>query len=148
MEPFDRYPHGGKQLLGQLRGANARREYGLRLQRLTGISTCAYCRLDLTSSFEHWLLLCVDHVVPTQLARSLGIPKLYYNDMANCVLSCSACNGLDNRYTHAPATVPETWDAVTFVAVRDRIFAERFDRIGALRAKEQAFFDLHPWDAE
>src|SRR5215211_1072028 len=43
VQPFDSYPHGGRALLGRRTGGNARWEYGLKLQRLTGQTRCAWC---------------------------------------------------------------------------------------------------------
>ena len=57
--PFDRYPGKGRRLLGKRTGATCRREYGLRLQRITGHTRCAYCDLDLVGTFEHWLMMSV-----------------------------------------------------------------------------------------
>jgi len=50
-------------------------------------------------NFYHWLLLSVDHVVPAQEARRLGISMFHYQGMINLVLSCSACNHFDNGFT-------------------------------------------------
>ncbi|MDQ3466693.1 MAG: hypothetical protein M3411_00465, partial [Chloroflexota bacterium] len=77
MNPFDRYPNGGRTLLGRSKGGTARRVYGLHLQQITGQSICTYCGLDLVSEYQHWLLLSVDHVIPTAEARRLGIPLDY-----------------------------------------------------------------------
>jgi hypothetical protein len=144
LEPFSRYPGGGQQLLGKLRGANARRQYGLRLQRLTGERACAYCGLDLTDSFEHWLLLQVDHVVPVSVAKSLGIPVDFCQDMINCVLACSACNSFDNRFSPLVDS-QEAWTLSQFIALRDELFAIRRARIATLLTRERAFFNTQPW---
>jgi 5-methylcytosine-specific restriction endonuclease McrA len=142
--PFDAYPYGGKQLLGRRTGANARREYGLRLQRLTGQTTCAWCGVDLVADFYRWLLLSVDHVVPTSEARRLGIPLEFSEDYVNHVLACAGCNGFDNRYhgTHAPR---DTWTLEESVALRDAIFLERKTRIAERRSRDQGFFESRPW---
>ncbi len=144
MEPFDRYPGGGAELLGRRRGDNARHGYGLRLQRVTGISACAYCGVDLSARYHDWLTLQVDHVVPAGVARSLGIPVEYYEDMVNLVLSCSACNGFDNRYVSTGAA-RGIWDLPSFVEFRDQVFIERSARIRACHQRERAFFDTSPW---
>ncbi len=66
MEPFASYPEQGRKPLGRPRDlTGARRSgYGLSLQRMTGQSACAYCGLSLVDTYEHWLLMPVDHVVP------------------------------------------------------------------------------------
>ena len=66
MNVFDRYPLGGRVLLGRpknLTGA-CRSGYGLELQRRTGETSCAYCDVSLIDEYHHWLLLSIDHVVP------------------------------------------------------------------------------------
>ena len=151
MEPFDRYPGGGSVLLGALRGANARYEYGLQLQRVTGEHACAYCGMELTDTYEHWLLLTVDHVVPVSVARALRIPRPLYNDLINCVLACSACNGFDNRFSYEEPVATARGghrfgrSAEAFVELRNIVFAERRARITKLHAAERAFYAAKPW---
>ena len=144
MNPFDHYPDGGRTLLGRRTGASARREYGLRLQRISGQSICTYCGLDLVSDYDHWLLLSVDHVVPTGEARRLGIPMDYSEDLIDLVLSCSACNGFDNR-CRIVREPQEQWTLEEFVALRNRVFAERAPRIAARHEQDKAFFESQPW---
>ena len=144
MEPFDRYPGGGRELLGPGRGANARHEYGLKLQRVTGETTCAYCGVSLVDDFYRWLLLQVDHAVPAGEARRLGVPRTYYEDLVNLVLACSGCNGFDNR--HAVAREPQAvWTLAEFLALRDEVFAGRRQRVAERRARELVFFRAQPW---
>ncbi len=66
MEPFASYPEQGREPLGRPRDlTGARRSgYGPSLQRMTGQPACAYCGLSLVDTYEHWLLMPVDHVVP------------------------------------------------------------------------------------
>jgi hypothetical protein len=142
--PFDAYPHGGRQLLGRRAGANARWEYGLRLQKLTGQTSCAWCGVDLVADYYRWLLLSVGHVVPASEAKRLGIPLAFSEDYVNHVLACAGCNSYDNRYrsTHIPR---EAWTLEEFVALRDAIFLERHPRIAQRRARELEFFESRPW---
>lgn len=144
MNPFDRSPGGGRQLLGRRKGASARRDYGLQLQRATGQSLCTYCGLDLVSDYDHWLLLAVDHVVHTSEALRLGIPLDYAEELINLVLTCSACNGFDNRFT-VDLEPRECWTVEEFAAMRDRVFTERLPRIKARQMLERAFFESQPW---
>ena len=116
MEAFDRCPGGGPLLLGLRRGANARHEYGLRLQQVTGETACAYCGLSLIDTYEHWLLLQVDHVVPVGEAIRLGVPHEFYEDLCNHVLACSGCNRFDNR--HAVDCAPRPiWSRPEFLSL-------------------------------
>lgn len=142
--PFQSYPHAGRALLGRMRGASARRDYGERLQRLTGQTCCAYCGLDLTGDYHRWLLLTVDHVVPTGEAIRLGIPADFYQDYANLVLACGGCNGMDNRcrFSRRPQTL---WTLEEFFDFRDATFRERSERIAAAREREIAYFNRQEW---
>jgi hypothetical protein len=51
----------------------------------------------LIDKYEHWLLMAVDHVVPTEAGNKIRIPKKYLGSWANCVLACSVCNAFKNR---------------------------------------------------
>jgi hypothetical protein len=138
--PFQYYPDGGRTPLGRLSGANARHEYGKRLAERTGVTWCAYCGLDLFADYERWLLLQVDHVVPTSSAIALGIPKEWAHDHFNAVLACAGCNGFDNRYalTDLPQSV---WTLEEFLTLRDKVYLDRWERISQRRQKERALFD-------
>lgn len=145
MNPFDTYPDNGRKLLGNVTGANCRHEYGLTLQRLTGQRSCAYCDLSLVDTYEHWLMLSVDHVVPRKAGLELGIPAQWLHDYSNLLLCCSACNGFRNRYrVHSDAKAPESLD--DFFALRDRIFGERKIAILKCHESERQFFNGRPWE--
>ena len=92
MKPFDDYPEDGIGLLPMRKGANARHEYGLALQKLTGQTECAYCEVNLTDDFHRWLLLSVDHVIPVSKCIRLGIPEEWAESYSNMVISCLGCN--------------------------------------------------------
>ena len=147
MNLFRRYPKQGRESLGRLQNLTGacRSGYGLALQRLTGQSSCAYCGVLLTDTYDHWLLMSVDHVVPQGEARRLGIPIGWYDDAINQVLCCSGCNGFGNRYGCA-ALPQECWTLEQFVALRDAVFADRTRLIAARRARELALFASKPWD--
>ncbi len=148
MNPFDDYPDKGRRLLGQpRRQGNCRHGYGLDLQKHAGATLCAYCGMSLVDDYHHWLLMCVDHVIPLSQAAELQIPDKYSKDLVNCVLACSGCNTLDNRYR-----VPEEWtknlrpgELDDLLALRDRVFEDRNQRVAERRRKEMAFFDTRPW---
>jgi hypothetical protein len=151
VQPFDSYPGAGRVPIGLLHSGDgtARRGYGLDLVRRTGQSRCAYCGLALFDSYAHWLLLSVDHVVPSGDARRLGIGPALVNDLINLVLCCSGCNGFGNRYSVPSNLVPlgTVWTSERFVALRDGIFRDRAQRIAARRATELAYFQSQPWAA-
>ncbi len=47
MFPFDKYPNDGVMPLKKHSETNARRGYGLELQRITGQNNCVYCGINL-----------------------------------------------------------------------------------------------------
>ena len=144
MMPFDSYPHGGLKLIGRPTGANCRHEYGLKLQKLAGLGDCAYCGMSMVDAYEHWLMMSVDHVVPTRAGQSVGISNDWLADYANIVLCCSACNGLGNRFKLMPEVIsPATLEE--FFSLRDQVFAQRKMLILLRHEKERAFFDKKAW---
>jgi len=145
MQPFDSYPHGGRALLGRVKGANCRREYGLRFMQVTGQTACAYCGLDFAAAYENWLQMALDHVVPSSVCKGFSLPDEWADDSSNKVLACAACNGFDNRYrVSVQAECPLTLEA--FYALRDRIFAERKARIAERHRTEREFFERRLWE--
>src|SRR5688500_7473505 len=119
--PCVHYPGAGRELLGPPKWGDgtARRSYG-RNVRSRWAFRGAYCGLDM-STFEGWLQLSVDHVVPQQMLKS-GWAALWVQDQVNLVPCCMACNALFNR-DPVPGAVPETLDA--FLLVRDALFVRR-----------------------
>ena len=144
MMPFDSYPGAGRELLGKCGITNCRHEYGLKLQRLTGQTSCAYCSLSLVDTYEHWLLMSVDHVIPTATGVSIGLKKEWLEDFCNTVLCCSACNGFKNRFELDPETSVAT-NFVSFVALRDAAFATRKELILVCHRNEREFYNNQPW---
>lgn len=144
--PFERFPGGGRKLLGRPLFGNgtARTGYGLGLQRMTGQTKCAYCGLSIVESFQNWLMLRVDHVVPGGEARRVGIPPLLYEDAINLVLCCSACNGFGNRFK-CHLDCPLHWTTEDFCDLRDRTYEERFAKIEIRRRVELEHFEKSPW---
>ena len=141
--PFHNYPDHGRKLLGHVTGGNCRHEYGLRFMRLTGQTKCAYCGLDLVATYENWLTLALDHVVPHSTCLVWNLPENWREDYSNRVLCCTTCNTFGNRYIptgyRCPATLEEFYD------VRDAIFIERKRNILLRHQEERAFFDGQPW---
>lgn len=135
--PFGDYPQGGRVLLGKPRWGDgtARRSYGVEALRLCGYR-CAYCGLDM-STFDGWLQLSIDHVIPQQM-QTIGYPSEWVLDSINVVAACMACNGYFNR-DPVIGVVPTTLEE--FCDVRDRVFQQRKARILARRSDERDWFD-------
>ena len=142
--PFASYPEGGRALLGRVKGANCRHEYGLKFMRKTGQTCCAFCGLDFAATYQNWLQMALDHVVPTRTGTAKYIPAEWLDDSSNKVLACAACNGFRNRYKLSEAEVcPTTLEG--FYDLRDRVFAERKTLVMESHQREQTFFDGKPW---
>jgi hypothetical protein len=94
----------------------------------------------MAATFENWLQLSVDHVIPRQMVR-LGFPVELIEDITNLVTYCRACNDFGNRFTVAGQ--PPTTDEA-FYDLRDRIFAERRAAIAAKRESERAIYAQIP----
>ena len=147
MNPFDDYPGGGYTILRTLKGSNARREYGHWLVE-RGQTSCAYCGISLLDSYEHWLLLTVDHVVPVsdkdrREGHRLGIPKSWHESYSNIVLACSGCNGFRNHYKVSWQERKEWLDEAEFFELRDRVFQEKAALIEEARNSEISFYNDH-----
>ena len=145
MKPFDDYHGGGYTILPRLKGGNARREYGHWLVE-RGQTSCAYCKTSLVDSYEHWLLLTVDHVIPVsdkdrKEGHRLGIPKSWHESYSNIVLACSGCNGFRNRYEVSWQEPKESWEESEFLEFRDRVFEEKTALIEAARNSETRFYN-------
>ena len=147
MKPFDDYPQGGYTILRKLRGGNARRGYGHWLVE-HGQSCCAYCGTSLVDSYEHWLLLTVDHVIPVsdkdrKGGHWLGIPRNWHESYSNIVLACSGCNGFRNHYKVSQQERKESWKESEFFELRDRVFQEKKAQIEEARVSEICFYSDH-----
>lgn len=144
MEPFDKYPCGGREQLGFVKGANCRHEYGLQFMQRTGQTKCAYCGADFAGDYETWLTMALDHVVPVSVCRQLGIPDEWADDCANKVLACAACNSFHNHFA-LTAGEPAPTDLNEFFYFRDRVFAKRKELILKSHENERAFFERRLW---
>lgn len=144
MKPFDDYPQGGYTILPKLKGGNARRNYGHWLVG-RGQTSCAYCGMCLVDSYEHWLLLTVDHVIPVsdsdrKVRHRLGIPRTWHDSYSNIVLACSGCNGYRNRCKVSRQESKESWEEFEFFKLRDTVFQDKKGRIKDARIDEKRFY--------
>jgi 5-methylcytosine-specific restriction endonuclease McrA len=143
--PFDAYPGNGRTLLGKKSDGNCRHGYGLTLMRLTGQTTCGYCQMSLVDSYEQWLLMSVDHVLPHSACRELNIPEIWWHDYSNLILSCAGCNGFKNRWKLDVGDPPKPWTLDQFYDLRDAAYLARLPLIEMARQTEKAFFASQPW---
>ena len=82
-DPLDRYPAFDPASLKALKNGTFRGNYGLELYQQTGQTSCAYCGLNFVDTHNHWLYMSIDHVVPKNIAKSLKIPRDYYDSIVN-----------------------------------------------------------------
>ena len=101
---------------------------------------CRYCGLDMRSTYQAWLQLSVDHVVPAQMARR-GYPKDLIEDKANLVTCCRTCNDFGNRFV---VTDPAPTSDDAFFDLRDRVFVQRRARISLAHGRERAYYAALP----
>ena len=145
MKPFDDYPEGGYTILPKLKGGNARRVYGHWFVE-NGQTSCVYCGMNLVDSYEHWLLLTADHVIPVSAkdrreGHRLGIPKNWHESYSNIVSACSGCNGFRNRYEVSWQEPKASWEESEFFEFRDRVFKEKAALICKARNNEMSFYN-------
>lgn len=91
----------------------------------------------MAASYEGWLQLSIDHVVPQQ-AQRLGFPAEWILGATNIVTCCRPCNDLFNRDPGPDPVPPPTLES--FYDLRDRMFLARRDRILTRREMERAWF--------
>lgn len=140
MTVFELYPGKGRKSLGIVRGSNSRHEYCSKLIQLTGQKCCAYCGIDLVETYDAWLSMVLDHVVPVSVCKVLNIPVELAWDYSNTVLACAACNGFCNRYRPSVASIDPT-NLNDFYNLRDQIFLERKAKIQERRENEKQYYE-------
>lgn len=157
---FDYYPGRGEQLVREAfaddlkesqeyrgrwrKGGNSRHDYARYLREKTGQGSCAYCKMNLVDTYDHWLMTSVDHVVPWNANQHEKIKAAWIDDLANAVLCCSACNGFLSQVTlkrlgvldeeRHPRTVNE------FFALRNKVFSLKREKALERHKEERAFF--------
>jgi 5-methylcytosine-specific restriction endonuclease McrA len=109
--------------------------YGLAVVERYG-ARCAYCDRDLAATYESWLDLSVDHVVPRN-GKSAGIPDEWIEDLHNHVPCCRACNEFLNGF-RVTVAVPD--DIAGFLALRESILeAKRIHALKRHRTEREKF---------
>jgi hypothetical protein len=140
--PFDSYLGGGEQLYNVAvsgESGSSRRDYGLPVFEACG-TKCAYCGIDLGDSYESWLGISVDHVIPTTstLKRWGDQYKKWLLDVSNCVTCCRACNEFLNRYK-VSENPPE--DVLSFFALRNEVFCKKWLHLKKRHQQEREWYE-------
>ena len=130
--PFERYKDKGTVPLGppKVGDGTSRHGYGREVFDQCGWR-CSYCDRNLLESYESWLDVSVDHVIPQSTAWH-GPGKRWIRDIFNLVTCCRACNEFLNQYTvpdREPATEGE------FAVLRDKVFENK--RQHALKRRDE-----------
>ena len=84
--------------------AESLRGYSLEVHQRDSF-TCCYCGLDGRKSFENWLTLTQDHLLPP------GHPKR--DDHEYICTACAFCNTADNHYFEKEQAKGHTFDGQT-----------------------------------
>ncbi len=89
---------------------------------------CRYCGADGTKSFDTWLTLSSDHLLPK------GHPKR--NDPDFIVTACNFCNTADNHYFEKAEAYGLKFDGLT----ADELVDQRLSYVHAVRQKYRSFW--------
>jgi 5-methylcytosine-specific restriction endonuclease McrA len=90
---------------------------------------CRYCGLDGTQSFDTWLALSLDHLLPK------GHPQRDHQDYM--VTACQFCNTADNRYFDFAEKRGLKFDELT----PDELVAQRLPYVKLARQKYRIFWE-------
>jgi hypothetical protein len=137
--PFARYRHSGREPLGRPAwgDGSCRRGYGLPVFAACG-TACAYCDRQLGESYESWLDLSIDHVVPGETVKRLGWPREWIEDIINLVTCCRACNEFLNGYR---VSDPPPVSCENFIVLRDQHFSAKRAWVIDRHVRERAWYD-------
>jgi len=137
MIPFERYQKGGQEPLGLPPSGDGtcRHGYGPPVFAQCG-DTCAYCGRALLDSYDAWLSVSVDHVVPRSVSW-YSARLQWVEDIFNLVTCCRACNEFLNQYLCAEA---EPTTVAAFVDIRNRVFVGKQEHARQRHADERDWY--------
>jgi Fe-S oxidoreductase len=104
------------------------RGYGFRIHQRDNF-TCRFCGADGTQSFDTWLTLSCDHLLPK------GHPERENPDYI--VTACNFCNTADNRYFDHATERGLEFDGKT----PDELVAQRWRYVQAVRQRYREFWE-------
>ncbi len=140
MLPFEKYQDAGKRELGRPKSGDGscRFGYGPPVFLQCG-ERCVYCDRNLASSYDSWLDISVDHVVPKSTPWA-SRQSQWIEDIFNLVTCCRACNEFLNQYE---CTEPEPRCVADFTTIRDATFQRKREKALARHAEEKGRY--HEW---
>ncbi len=106
------------------------RGYAYAIHKRDGFK-CRYCGIDGYQSFNTWLTLSWDHLLPK------GHPNRDNPDYI--VTACNFCNTADNRYSDKASTNGLKFDGLT----PDELVAQRLPYVMKTRQNYQEFWSEH-----
>jgi 5-methylcytosine-specific restriction endonuclease McrA len=92
---------------------------------------CRYCGADGTKSFDTWLALSWDHLLPKSHPDR--------NNPDYIVTACNFCNTADNRYFDQATKRGLKFDGLT----PDELVAQRLPYVQATRQKYREFWEIN-----
>ncbi len=93
--------------------------------------TCQYCGVNGLTSFDTWLTLTVDHLLPK------GHPNR--DNLEYMVTACHFCNTADNRYFDLAVQRGLKFDGLT----RNELVQQRAPFVQKTRQSYREFWDTH-----
>ena len=138
MTPFESYSRGGREPLGSPRTGDGtcRHGYGPPVFSQCG-SACVYCGRELLDSYEAWLDVSIDHVVPRSVSWYSRC-RPWVDDLFNLATCCRACNEFLNQFKCGDSE-PATLNA--FLTIRDRVFAAKHAHANQRHNEERSWYD-------
>jgi len=104
------------------------RGYAYKIHKRDGF-ICRYCGLDGKRSFNHWLALSWDHLLPKGHANR--------DNPEFIVTACNFCNTADNRYFDLATQRGLRFDGLT----PDQLLQQRIPFVMGTRAQYRAFWE-------
>ena len=104
------------------------RGYGHQIYKRDGFK-CVYCGVDGSKSFDVWLTLTCDHLLPK------GHPDRENSEFI--VTACNFCNVAENRYFSKADKLGLTFDGLT----RELLIARRKPYVEEVRRKFKGFWE-------
>ena len=104
------------------------RGYGHQIYQRDGFK-CVYCGADGSKSFDTWLTLTCDHLLPK------GYPERENEDFI--VTACNFCNVAENRYFSKVEKLGLKFDGLT----REQLISQRKPFVEEVRRKFKEFWE-------
>ena len=119
---------------------SSRRGYGLPVFERSNY-TCLYCKRDLKSTYENWLNISIEHIIPHSTLKVWGADfDIWIDDLSNTGACCRACNGFLTVFklsSEAPKSLEEFYD------LRDKVYLQKKELALRRHKVERTWFEKH-----